>query len=83
MDKFYAVHALKNHGNDFELVGVFTNESDAKDFVGKQEASGMFLSVGQSQHLGMDIILDMLVRDRLRELAIPIMTLATREMPNG
>ena len=76
MSKFFVVFAVPNHADDFEITGVFTNKADAATFVDGLRLSRKFQAVGRPQHLEMPAILDILVRDRLRELAVPIAKLA-------
>jgi hypothetical protein len=76
MSKFFVVFAVPNHADDFEITGVFTNEADATTFADELNLSRKFQAVGRPQHLEMPEILDILVRDRLRELAVPIAKLA-------
>lgn len=76
MTKFYAVHAVPTNADDFELVGVLTNQIDVAQFRDDLEKSGKYACVAPQQHLEMNVILEILVRDRLRELAEPIIALA-------
>jgi hypothetical protein len=83
MAKFFTVFAVPNHSDDYEVAGVFTDSDDADAFVSDagQEGSG-FLAVAHPQHLEMPVILELLVKDRLRELAEPIAKLASAMTPN-
>lgn len=83
MSKFFVVHVVPNHSDDFEVAGIFTHQSDANAFVDEKEGSGEFLAVARPQHLEMATILDMLTRDRLKELADPIAKLAATVPPNA
>lgn len=82
MSKFFVVFAVPNHADDFEIAAIFTIENDASAFVDEQGRSGKFRAVAKPQHLEMSVILDLLVRDRLRELAGPIAKLAASVAPN-
>ena len=83
MSKFFVVFAVPNRADDFEICGIFTNKKDANAFVEQSKLSGDFLAVPTPQHLEMSAILDLLVRDRLRELAAPIAKLAASVMPGS
>jgi hypothetical protein len=73
--RFFVVFAVPRHADDFELVGIFSKKSDADAFFEEKLKSKMFLG-GCTQALDMPEIIDLLVRDRLRELAEPIAKLA-------
>lgn len=74
--RFFVVFAVPRHADDFELVGIFSKNSDADAFIEEKLQSKMFLAVGSPQELDMPEIIDILVKDRLRELAEPIAKLA-------
>lgn len=76
MSKFYMIHAVPDYLDDFEVIGIFTRDDDAKKFVIEKENSGEFICVARPQLLEMKAIIDLLVNDRLRELAEPIKKLA-------
>lgn len=76
MAKFYAVEAYLNHSDDYELVGIFSKEDEANQFAEELRKSGRCAGVVSPQHLEMPVILEILVRDRLRELAEPIRAIA-------
>lgn len=82
MSKFYAIHAIPGGAEDWELIGVLTNEFDALSFVDEHKGSDYFLAVARPQYVEMDVILDSLVQARLRELAEPIARLAATVAPN-
>ena len=77
MSTFHTVEAAAHHTDGFVLIGLFTKPEDAEAFRKTAEASGDYLAVTPPQELKMEVVLDMLVRDRLRELADPINQLAT------
>lgn len=82
MSKYFAIFAAPNHADSFELAGVLTGEADAKQFATRLEQSGKYQAVAPPEHLEMHVILDQLVKDRLRELAEPIQRLAASVPPN-
>jgi len=59
MEKFYAVFDIDPVHDDFVIVGVFTNESEAIAYT-----EGRAVEV--IQHLPMKVILDLLLQDRLQ-----------------
>lgn len=83
MAKFFVVGAMQIGSDDFEVAGIFTRQFDADTFISEHERSGEYFAVAPPpRHLEMAVILDMLVRDRLRDLAEPIAKLAATVMPN-
>ena len=82
MSYFFCVHAIKKHSDEFEIVGVFTNQEDANQFAAERIQSGEFLSALWDGCFEMPLILDLLVRDRLKELAAPIIKLAATTLPH-
>lgn len=76
MSCFFCVHGIPVNADEYEIIGVFTNSEDADSFSSESKRSGRFLTVGDTECLEMPLILDLLVRDRLKELAAPIIKLA-------
>ncbi len=74
---FYVVEAVNRVSDSFEVIGIFTLKSDAEQFLTGAEASGDYLAVAPPHPMKMGDILTKLVNDRLRELAPPIIQLAT------
>lgn len=76
MSCFFCVHGVQVHADEYEIIGVFTKSEDANSFSSESKRSGRFLTVGSVECVEMPLILDLLVRDRLKELAAPIIKLA-------
>ena len=79
MNKYHVVIAVVNHDDDWGVIGIFTKENDAEEFIAEKKKSGKFASVVNPQLLEMPVIIDLLVRDRLKELAEPLIKLLARE----
>ena len=79
MNKYHVVMAVAHHDDDWGVIGVFTKENDAAEFIADQEKSGKFACVVRPQLLEMPVIIDLLVRDRLKEIAEPLIKLLARE----
>ena len=59
MEKFYAVFDIDPIGDDFVIAGVFTNEADAMAYTEGRRVKVI-------QYLQMNVILDILLQDRLQ-----------------
>jgi uncharacterized protein with PIN domain len=76
MEKFYVIHAMPFHLDEFVVIGILSKEQEANTFKSEAESSGRFACVASPQHLEMSVILELLIRDRLMQLHDPIMKIA-------
>lgn len=82
MSKHYVLFAAPNHSDEFEVAGIFTKRTDAEAFNAELEKSGEWRGCAPPEHLEMRVILDLVGKDRMRQLAEPIARLAAAMPPN-
>lgn len=69
LPKFYLVEGIPYHADEFEVVGLFSKKEDALAFREWAEKEGNYKGCASPQLLTMQVIKDLIVRDRLKEIA--------------
>lgn len=66
---FVVVHAIRVGDNKFTVEGIFSKDEDAEALRAALTASESIMAVPTPQRVPMKIIIDMLLEDRLQDLA--------------
>lgn len=69
---FHVVQSVPPDEDGFCVVGIFSEMKDAEELAGQYRASEIHGRVGVIQSLPASSIIDLLLQDRLRELAAPL-----------
>jgi hypothetical protein len=66
---FYLIHGIRAGYDDFTVEGVLSTREDAENWVKELEQLPYMQAVAPPQRLPLKTVIDLLVRDRLKQLA--------------